>query len=461
MNYQEFLNKKIISHKPSGFEVDINDLNPHLKDWQKLLVRWALYKGKAALFEGTGLGKTIQQLAWADAIHKHTGADIIGYAPLAVSHQTVREGEKFGIKVNRCDTQADVKPGINITNYERINKFDPAKFGGVFLDESGRIKSYTSSFRNTVIDLYLKTPYKLCCSATPAPNDYPELGNTSEFLGVLTMGEMKSMFFINDTSDTSAAWRLKGHVVNNKFWEWLSSWCVMIQKPSDIGFDDTGYILPELIYHEHIIRADETGWLIEHARGLREVEQSMKDTMPKRCHYIADMVNESDEVWAVWCHRNPEGELLSKLINDSVEIAGKTSDDMKVKHIIDFADNKIKCMITKPKIGMFGLNLQNCCHVAITGLSYSFEALYQLVRRFWRYGQTRPVHVHIVIGEKEGHVLSTIKRKERQMEQMFDQMAKHMSESTINELSHLERKSTGYFPKVEMQLPWFLEEVAN
>ena len=460
--YNEFLSEKFVSNKPSGFMVDMDTLNPNLKDWQALLVRWALYKGKSALFEGTGLGKTIQQLAWADAIYKHTGKNVIGYAPLAVSHQTVREGSKFGIVVNRCDTQADVRPGINITNYERIDKFDHDSFAGVFLDESGRIKNDTASFRNAVINYYGGTPYRLCCSATPSPNDYTELGNTAEFLGVSTMAEMKAMYFINDSGKTTAPWRLKGHVKDNRFWEWLATWCVMIQKPSDIGYDDTGYILPKLVYHEHIIKF--TGEIdtlfVEHAEGLREVEESMKETLDDRCNMIADMVNGSDETWAVWCHRNPEGELLSKLINESVEVSGQTPDDLKVKHILDFADDKVKCLITKPKIGMFGLNLQNCCNVIVTGLSYSFEALYQLVRRFYRYGQTRQVNVHIVIGEREGHVLATIKRKEKQMEIMFDSMARHMSNATISELKHTKRSQTVYDPKIEMELPTFLVEAA-
>lgn len=456
MDYNKFLSKKIIAFEPSGFSVDVEEINCNAFDWQKILVKWALIKGKSALFEDTGLGKTIQQLAWADCVCRHTGGNVIIFAPLAVSHQTIREGNKFGISVNRCDSQKDVIGGINITNYERIDKFDPNNFIGVVLDESSRIKSDTAKFRQNIIDLYVNTPYKLCCSATPSPNDYTELGNTAEFLGVMSLSEMKSMFFVNDSGDTTSAWRLKGHVVDNKFWEWLSSWCVMIRRPSDIGFSDDGYILPELKFYEHVIPYESNGWFTEPATGLSGMRSSMKETLVERCRLVSDIVNKSDDIWAVWCNLNPEGELLSKLINNSVEVSGKTDDDSKVKSFIDFSENKIKCLVTKPKIAMFGMNWQNCNHIAITGISHSFEQFYQLVRRFWRFGQDKPVYCHIIIGEREGNVIETIKRKEKQMIDMFGGMAKHMKKLTLTEISGTNKNKSEYKPNIEMILPDFL-----
>jgi hypothetical protein len=460
MRYEDFLTNKLTAHKPSGFSVDTHMLNPNLFDWQKVLVRWALFKGKAALFEDCGLGKTLQQLEWANQVHAFTGGDVIVFAPLAVSQQTVREGAKFGIHVNRCADQSDVKPGINITNYERLDRFDPSAFIGIVLDESSIIKDFTGQFRGKVIEEYARTPYKLACSATPSPNDYTELGNTAEFLGVMTRSEMLSMFFINDSGDTTASWRLKGHVQDNKFWEWLSAWCVMIQKPSDIGFSDEGFILPELVLHEHVIPADGKGWFVEAATGLSEIRDSMRETLQERCKMVADIVNASDQVWAVWCALNDESKELARLCSDAVEVCGSDKPEHKEQSFIDFSDNKIGVLVTKPKIAMWGLNWQNCNNTIITGLSHSYEQFYQLVRRFYRFGQTKPVHVHIVIGEREGRVLETIKRKEKAMAEMFSGMVKHMQKLTITELTHTERKSTQYNPTVEMLLPSFLEVAA-
>lgn len=457
MNYNDFLEKKTEYYKPSGFMVDLDSLNSKLFDWQKILVRWSLFKGRSALFEDCGLGKTPQQLEWANQVCKKTSGNVIIYAPLAVSQQTVREGVKFGINVNICKTHRDIKPGINITNYERLEKFDPNDFIGIVLDESSIIKNFTGKFRNKIIDSYIKTPYKLACSATPSPNDYTELGNTAEFLGVMTRSEMLSMFFINDSGDTTASWRLKGHVADNKFWEWLAQWSVMIQKPSDIGFKDDGFILPELIIHEHIIPAEDNGWIINDAVGLSEIRNSMRETLIERCSLVADIVNSSREVWAVWCNLNDESKCLSSKITGSTEVCGSDTPEFKESAFLDFSDNKINALVTKPKIAMWGLNWQNCNHTIITGLSHSYEQFYQLIRRFYRFGQTKPVHVHIVIGQREGNVLDVIKRKEKQMSEMFAGMIYHMRELMKHELTHTNRNTTEYNPTIEMLLPKFME----
>lgn len=457
IEYSKYLENKLSNYKPSGFMVELDELNSMLFDWQKILVRWALFKGRSALFEDCGLGKTPQQLEWAHQIHKKTGENVIIYAPLAVSQQTVREGKKFNISVNRCNEQSDVKSGINITNYERLDKFDPNSFVGIVLDESSIIKNFSGKFRIKIIEKYARTPYKLACSATPSPNDYTELGNTSEFLGVLSRPEMLSMFFINDSGDTTASWRLKGHVKDNKFWEWLSQWAVMIQKPSDIGYSDEGFILPELIMHEHVIRAESNGWFVEPASGLSEIRLSMRETLEERCRVVSEIVNDSNDIWAVWCNLNNESRELKSIIGDSVEVCGADSADFKESVFIRFSKNKIRVLVTKPKIAMWGLNWQNCNHTVITGLSHSYEQFYQLVRRFYRFGQTKPVHVHVVIGEREGNVLDTIKRKEKQMADMFSGMISHMRSLMEKELTHTHRKSTGYNPEKEMMLPLFLE----
>ena len=458
-NYNQFLKEKLSFNKPSGFQIEVEDLNKNLFDWQAVLTKWALFKGKSALFWDTGLGKTLAQLSWADAVYKKFNEPIIGYAPLAVSHQTIREGKKFGIEVHRCDSEKDIKNGINITNYERLDKFDYSKFIGAFIDESAMLKHFDAKFTRNVIESHIKIPYKLCCSATPSPNDYTELGNTAEYLGVMTRSEMLSMFFINDTGDITANWRLKGHVLGNRFWEWLSSWCVMIQKPSDIGYSDEGYILPKLNYYEHIIpyKGKKKGFFVDEAKGLSEIRKSMNATLRERCQLSADIINnKSNKIWAVWCNLNAEGDLLTEKINGAVQVAGSTKDNLKVKRFLDFSKNKIPVLVTKPKIAMHGMNWQNCNNIIITGLSHSFEAFYQLIRRFWRFGQTKEVNVHIVYGEREGNVLKVIQRKEKQMVGMFEAMIVHMQELMQKEIERTERKETEYNPRIEMELPEWL-----
>jgi hypothetical protein len=458
MDYETFLESKRIRFDNTGFEVAINKLNVMLFDWQKIITRWALIKGKSALFEDCGLGKTPQQLEWANRVYKETRGDVLIFAPLAVSQQTVREGRKFGIPVNICKSQNEIKRGINITNYERIDSFDPKHFKGIVLDESSIIKNFAAQFRNKLIDNFISIPYKLCCSATPAPNDYTELGNTAEFLGVMTRSEMLSMFFINDAGDTTAPWRLKGHVQNNIFWEWLASWCVAITKPSDIGYGNDGFILPELIYHEHIIpyKGQRHGFFVDDAKGLSDIRSSMRETLEERTSLCADIINSSKEIWVSWCSLNDESKSLKAKIKKSIEVKGADSQEYKEKTFLDFADNKIKCLVTKPKIAMFGMNWQNCNNIVVTGMSHSYEQFYQLVRRFYRFGQTKPVNVHIVIGEREGSVLETIKRKDKEARQMYSVMVDHMRNITKSELQKSGRSEIKYNPEKEMRLPQWL-----
>lgn len=459
--YQHFLNTKKIQNKATGFKVETEKLNCMLFDWQKVLVKWSLYKGRSALFEDCGLGKTIQQLEWSKQIHNKTKKDILILAPLAVSLQTQREGEKFDITVNVCKDQSEVKPGINITNYERIHKFNTSHFIGIVLDESSILKNFAGKIRNQIIELFQTTPYKLCCTATPSPNDFTELGNTAEFLGVMTRPEMLSMFFINDTKlDSTGKWRLKGHVKNNLFWEWLCSWSVMMRNPSDIGFTDNNFILNPLKIHKRIVLYHESteGLFVKEAKTLEDRRKARKESLPERVLKAAKLVNQSDDTWIVWCNLNNESKLLKENIYQSVEVTGSDSQEHKEKSMLDFSENKIKCLITKPKISGLGMNWQNCSNVIFVGLSDSFEQYYQAIRRCWRFGQKKTVNVYVITGEREGAVVRNIKRKETDMMLMFEVMANHMSRLTKKEILHTTNIKTDYFPNIEMKLPAFINK---
>ena len=459
MEYKRFLEKKAINYGSSGFKVLSEDLNNKLFDWQRELVRWALYKGRSALFEDCGLGKTAQQLEWGKHISSHTGGDVLILAPLAVSLQTKREGVKFGIEVNVCRSQDDVIGGINITNYENLDNFDPAHFTGIVLDESSILKNFTGKYCNKIIESFINTPYKLACTATPSPNDYTELGTTAEFLGVMTRPEMLSMFFINDAGDTGT-WRLKGHVKDNLFWEWLSSWAVMIRKPSDIGYDDNGFVLPPLIIHEHVVPFNgcrET-LFVEPARTLSDRRKARSECLDERVSIASNMANQSEEKWVMWCNMNAESSALKASINGAVEVTGSDNQDYKEISLLSFSKGEIKVLVTKPRIAGFGMNFQNCSNMAFVGLSDSYEQFYQAVRRCWRFGQPNPVHAHIITGEREGNVVDNIKRKEADASAMFDGMVSHMATFIKKELSGFKQNKTDYTPKIEMKLPAFMEE---
>lgn len=456
MNYHDFLKSKVIDHKPSGFEVDLNDLNPILFDWQKAIVKWALIKGKACLWEDCGLGKTPQQLEWAKHVYLETKEDVLILAPLAVSHQTKREGLKFGINVNVCRSQNDVKSGINITNYEILHKFDPEKFIGIVLDESSILKSYTGKYRNDIISAFNQTPYKLACTATPAPNDYMEIGNHSEFLNVLTRSEMLSSFFINDASDTGT-WRLKGHA-QHKFWEWICSWAIMINKPSDIGFEDNGFILPPIHYHEHIINHGKPlpGKLfVENASSLSERRQARRSSLEDRCKKALEIIESNpNEPWLIWCDLNDESKMLSSLIPNCVEVKGADSNEHKTDSLIGFSDGTIDRLCSKSRIAGWGMNFQRCPNAVFVGLSDSYEAFYQASRRIWRFGQKNEVHIHIVTADIEGSVLQNIKRKEDDFIRMRNEMVKNMADISKTELKSKETNIVKYTPKSENGNGW-------
>lgn len=460
MNYLEFLESKKIIHQSTGLDISRDKLSPYLFDFQADLVHWALKKGRAALFTMTGTGKTIMQCEWANQVHAHTGGNVLILAPLAVSKQTVRESAKFGIAVNHCRTQEDVNPGINITNYEMLHHFDANSFVGVVLDESAILKSFTSKTRNEIMQAFASTPHKLSCSAVPAPNDYTELANQSDFLGVMTRTEMLAMFFVHDGSDTSK-WRLKGHA-QNRFWEWMASWAVVMTKPSDLGYENGGYDLPPLIMNEHVVDADtpiDMLFAVE-AQTLQERQRARRDTTRERVQKCAEIVNSTNKPFLVWCDLNIESESLRKAIPGSVEVKGSDSMEHKENAMIGFSNGSIRVLVTKPSIAGHGLNWQHCADMAFVGLSDSFEQYFQAVRRCWRFGQTQPVNVHIITSELEGAVKANIERKERDAELMIAEMVGFTKDITTRQVKQTIREITKYNPNIEMIIPSWLRSVA-
>ena len=421
MNYNEFLQSKVFNTQNCGFEV--GELNNKLFDFQKEVVKWAIHKGKAAIFADCGLGKTPMQLEWANQITRKTKKPVLILAPLAVSKQTENEGKKFGIKCNIISCDEDIKDGINITNYEKLHKINTDKFIGICLDESSILKSFTGKTKNEIIERFKLTPFKLACTATPSPNDFMEIGNHCEFLDIMSRVEMLSMFFINDASDTGT-WKLKGHA-EDEFWKFIGSWAVMFNRPENIGFEGKNFILPQLKINTLLLKSENTGdrLFVVPAEGLKEVRQSNRESMTERVKKTAELIK-GGEQYLIWCNYNQEGEMLNKLIPGSVEVAGGDSDEHKEKSMLDFANGKIKVLISKQKICGFGMNFQNCHNMIFCGISFSYESFYQAIRRCWRFGQEEEVNVNLILSEKEASVLENIKRKQEQH--------KKMSENIIN-----------------------------
>lgn len=444
-NYEKFLQNKKLTHIPTGFDVGNSLLGSHLKDFQKVLVKWALKRGRAALFCDTGLGKTIMQLTWADLVSIHNDKPVLILAPLSVAHQTVREAEKFGIKAQYLRQQNDAMNGVIVTNYEMMGKFDLSKFCGIVLDESSILKAHDGKTRDAIIESSKLVPYRLSCTATPSPNDFMELGNQAEFVGVMSRTEMLAMFFIHDGGDT-AKWRLKGHG-EVKFWEWLSTWAAVVRKPSDLGFDDSEYDLPELIMHEHIIESGDTldGNLFAlPANGLNEQRAAKRASMDVRVSEVASLVNQSNDPWLVWCQLNDESDLLEKSIHESVAVAGSDSIEFKEKSMDSFSDGTLSKLISKTSICGFGMNWQHCNNMVFAGIDNSFESFYQAIRRCWRFGQTEPVNVHLFLSEQEQPILENLKRKEQQHNEMSARMVEHMQEFMKKEIFGMKQEKTEY-----------------
>lgn len=454
MEYTDFLATKRIEAGSCGFDIPRDRIHPMLFDFQKDIVKWALKKGRAALFTMTGTGKTIMQLEWARNVHIKTGNNVLIVAPLAVSHQTAREGKKLQTEVKICRTGADVSNGLNITNYEMLHKFSASDFGAVVIDESGILKDYSSSTRNQLIDMFRFTPYRLACTATPAPNDYMELGNHAEFLGIMSRPEMLSMFFVHDGGDTSQ-WRLKGHA-EKRYWEWLASWSVVLTKPSDLGYEDGGFDLPNLAIRNITVESNKPidGMLFAMpATTLLERRQARRDSTDDRVKRCVDIVNSTTERFLVWCDLNSESELLAKQINGAVEIRGSHDNDYKEKNMLSFANGDIRVLVSKPSICGHGMNFQVCHNMAFVGLSDSFEQYFQAVRRCWRFGQKHPVNVYIVTSELEGEVVKNIARKEEQAMRMIAEMTEHTKAITSRNIKSTVREVSEYNPSIDMEIP--------
>lgn len=446
MDYQKYIESKAHRVVDSGFNIELDDINDKLFPFQKALVKWAVRRGRAAIFADTGLGKSPMQLEWARLVTGETGGRVLIIAPLCVSQQTVREANKFNIDATIEYSRGEIpdsRTDIVVTNYEMVDKFDLSSFSGIVLDESSILKHVGAKFRRQIIDASQDIPYRLSCTATPAPNDYMELGGQAEFLGVMSTQEMLAMFFIHDGGDTSK-WRLKGHG-KTRFWEWLSTWAMVIKKPSDIGFSDDGYNLPELRFHEHIVESPtpEGELFPTVASKLLDRNKARRESIDSRVEECSSIVNGNDGQWIVWCHLNAESERLAALIDGATEVRGSQKLEEKEDRINDFLDTKTRVMVSKPSIMGLGLNIQQVNKMAFVGLSDSWEQFYQAVRRCWRFGQTKPVDVHIISAQAEGAVLQNIKRKETQAHKMSEEMVKYMKDSMKKELSIDEnRKST-------------------
>ena len=433
IDYHEFLNRKSQLKQADGFEP------VYMPDWlfpfQRHLVEWAVRKGRSAIFADCGLGKTPMQLVWAENVVRKTNKPVLILTPLAVSHQTYREAEKFGIDahVNR-----DGKPDgtrISIANYEKLHHFDWRDFGGVVCDESSIIKNFNGKIKSAITEFMRLIPYRLLCTATAAPNDYIELGTSSEALGYLGYTDMVTMFFKEEIAKDFLGWgrktyRFRGHAAE-PFWRWVCSWARAIRKPSDLGFDDDGFVLPKLIEREERIQSStpREGYLISvPAKDLQEQREERRVSMAERCNAVADLVTRCDGPSVVWCHLNPEGDMLEKVIPDAVQVSGSISDEKKEERLLAFQTGEIKRLITKPKIGCFGLNWQHCRNVA-TFPSHSWEQYYQLVRRCYRFGQTHPVTVTTVTTEGEEAVLHNLRRKADNASEMFSSLVRYMGEA--------------------------------
>lgn len=443
-DYLAFLERKTHLGSEDGFEPLW--MPDSLFDFQAALTEWSLRLGRGAVFADCGLGKTLMQLVWATNVAKHAGRPVLVLTPLAVAQQTIREADKFGMEAVRS-SRGEVEAQVVVTNYERLHLFDSERFAGVVCDESSILKSFDGKRRAEITEFMRKVPYRLLCTATAAPNDYTELGTSSEALGGLGHVDMLGRFFRNDQNtvkpmvyrhrgqdfaklEERSKWRLKGHA-EEPFWRWVASWARACRKPSDLGFSDEGFDLPELIENEHVVQSRQAapGRLFDvTAVGLQEQREERRRTIEERCEYVAGLVADTGKPAVVWCHLNDEGTRLAGLIDDAVEVSGKDSDDAKEEKFQAFGAGEARVLITKPKIGAWGLNWQHCNHLTFFP-SHSYEQYYQAVRRCWRFGQTKPVLVDVVATEGEVGVKKNLQRKSAAADRMFSSLVAHMTDA--------------------------------
>lgn len=454
-SYADFLTAKRIADPMTGIPAP-GELPSFLFPHQRDIVRWALRRGRAAIFAGTGLGKTLMELVWAHEVARETRRPVLLLAPLAVSHQHVREAGAFGLEATIVTRQgAETVP---VANYQKLDRFDLTDFGGIALDESSILKSTDGHYRTKLIRDCAAIPFRLAATATPAPNDFMELGNHSEFLGVASVTDMLATFFVHDASDTKS-WRLKGHA-EDEFWRWMASWAVMLRKPSDLGYSDEGYDLPPLRLTEHPVSIDRPFVdLHGQASFLPTVAQSLSERLAARRDSVGDRVARAVEltpagescVW--WCNLNSESHALARAIPGAVEVSGADIDDAKERKLRDFSEGRIRVLVTKPTIAGFGMNWQHCCETGFVGLTDSYEQIYQAIRRFWRFGQKRPVNGRFIFAETEGAVIANYRRKEAAAERMAAAMVRHMADLSAAEIHGQSRDRPDYLPAAPIELP--------
>lgn len=459
MTYEEFLETKVAVTSESG--IDLRSHNSALFPYQVDVLRYLLKIGRGAAFLDTGLGKTLLQLEWARCVVEHTGKPVIVLTPLAVARQTEREGAKFNLDVSVASAQSDVtRAAIYVTNYEKLTHFDASQFGGVVLDESSILKAFTGTTKRKLCETFRDTTYRLACTATPAPNDYMEIGNHSEFLGVMPGPEMLSRFFINDTMNFGT-YRLKGHAVK-PFWQWVASWAVAMSKPSDLGYSDEGFVLPPLNVQRHYVATDLTQDAGDTLFRIPEmsatsVHREKRLSAESRADKLAGIVNaEPSEPWIVWCETNYEADALKAVLPDACELRGDENEKTKESKLLAFSSGNERILITKPKIAGFGMNWQHCARVGFMGLTFSYEQFYQAVRRSWRFGQSRPVDVHVVLASTERQIWSVVESKMAQHDEMKARMCRENFARTVRHYSIKE----SYQPTVTMRLPSFLAQEA-
>ena len=458
--YTDFLARKAIVDPMTG--IDNPDAMPeYMKPHQRDITTWALRRGRSAIFAGTGLGKTLMELTWADRVAKFTGKPVLIFAPLAVSAQHIREAKKFGLHAAIASDQDAITDTVSVTNYHKIGRFDISAFGGIVLDESSILKNSDGKYRTRLIEECQRIPFRLAATATPAPNDFMELGNHSDFLGVMSQTDMLASFFTHDGGETQK-WRLKGHA-ENEFWKWMASWAVMLRKPSDLGYPDDGYDLPPLRQKQHHVSVEyapcmEAGTLFPmEARTMGERLAARRDSVEERVA-LAASITSKDKPFVWWCNLNSESEALAKSIPGAVEVRGSDKDEDKERKLVDFSEGRIRVLVTKPSIAGFGMNWQHCADTGFVGLSDSFEQVYQAIRRFWRFGQTKPVNVHFIAAETEGAVVSNIRRKEADADRMADAMVKNMADLSSENVRGATRDVPDYQPDQQMKIPSWIGE---
>lgn len=456
-DYREFIHAKRVAAKPNGFEVEEGEINPLLFAWQRDIVRWALHRGRAAIFADCGLGKTLMQLEFARHVHQRTGGRVLILAPILVGWQTLEEAQKFSIQapIRMCRSQADVADGINVTNYERLHLFDAAAFSAVVLDDPAPLKNFMGVTRRLLKGMFAGVRYKLDCIATPAPNDLLELGNHADFLDVMPSREMIARWFINDTMH-AGKYRLKPHGAAD-FWRWVSSWAVALSMPSDLGHSDEGYTLPPLNTHEVIVKSKESWFGTGNGKSkasATNVHKEKRSSLAERCDAVAALCNESDEQWAVWCGTDYEADALKERIRDCLEVRGPHKEERKEAAFRSFAHGDTKVIVTKDRIAGWGLNWQHC-HNTTWFAGYSFESFYQAIRRMLRFGQKHDVNAYVIASERELPVLDTLISKVKAHADMRSQMGAAMRDYQIAELYG--RKLEEYQPCKQLTRPPWLK----